>query len=311
MAPSVLLETQSAMDELTATQTIPAPHSRILLLAPPDISAHPESLDRIAAAHDRDSTDIHMIDRLALGLAPLPTNAYDLVLLLTEANGSLRQTRRYLGRGVLARIVRSLRPGGLLQSQDGSYADLETERTNAILAGLIKNNGPGMMKPLHPSSEAVQLPQRTNAQPATVHSLPSSDAPLKRKSVSNGPLGVGFVDFSDDLDDPVITGEDEDDDDLIDEDTLLTEEDMARPIIPRESFFPAQPCSPLLIPTYSPRMSAKGWEAPARVQRLYLWPCPEDRGRGQSQTCCGRCCTSNSARWRVKIRCDFGKATRF
>jgi hypothetical protein len=46
------------------------------------------------------------------------------------------------------------------------------------------------------------------------------------------PAGVGFVDFSDDLDDPIITGED---DDLIDEDDLITEEDMARPVIQRES----------------------------------------------------------------------------
>jgi hypothetical protein len=43
------------------------------------------------------------------------------------------------------------------------------------------------------------------------------------------PAGVGFVDFSDDFGDPMITGEDEDDE-LIDEDTLLTEEDMKRPV---------------------------------------------------------------------------------
>jgi len=39
------------------------------------------------------------------------------------------------------------------------------------------------------------------------------------------PAGVGFVDFSDDLDLDV-----EDDEDVIDEDTLLTEEDLRRPI---------------------------------------------------------------------------------
>lgn len=48
------------------------------------------------------------------------------------------------------------------------------------------------------------------------------------------PAGVGFVDFSDDFSSPIITGEDnysdEDDDELIDEDTLLTAEDLARPV---------------------------------------------------------------------------------
>jgi hypothetical protein len=43
------------------------------------------------------------------------------------------------------------------------------------------------------------------------------------------PAGVGFVEFSDDFDDPMITGED-DDDELIDEDTLLTDEDLNRPV---------------------------------------------------------------------------------
>jgi hypothetical protein len=47
------------------------------------------------------------------------------------------------------------------------------------------------------------------------------------------PSGVGFVDFSDDLDDPIITGED---DDLIDEDEFITEEDMARPVVQRTYF---------------------------------------------------------------------------
>jgi len=45
----------------------------------------------------------------------------------------------------------------------------------------------------------------------------------------NKPAGVGFVDFGHDFHDPLITGED-DDDELIDEDTLLTEEDLKRPV---------------------------------------------------------------------------------
>jgi hypothetical protein len=41
------------------------------------------------------------------------------------------------------------------------------------------------------------------------------------------------------LDDPIITGED---DDLIDEDDLITEEDMARPVIQRELAVPSFMC---------------------------------------------------------------------
>ncbi len=50
----------------------------------------------------------------------------------------------------------------------------------------------------------------------------------------NKPTGVGFVDFSDDFGEPLIKGED-DDDELIDEDTLLTEEDLRRPVNIRQS----------------------------------------------------------------------------
>jgi len=59
----------------------------------------------------------------------------------------------------------------------------------------------------------------------------------KRKGVDmtqNKPTGVGFVDFSDDFGEPLIKGED-DDDELIDEDTLLTEEDLRRPVNIRQS----------------------------------------------------------------------------
>lgn len=58
----------------------------------------------------------------------------------------------------------------------------------------------------------------------------------KRKSIEpERPAGVGFVDFGDDLDIPIITGED---DELIDEDELLTEEDLTRQIVLRKYFCP-------------------------------------------------------------------------
>jgi hypothetical protein len=75
----------------------------------------------------------------------------------------------------------------------------------------------------------------TNGTNGTVN--PDGSVPINLNGKRNQPepvkpAGVGFVDFSDDLDDPIVTGED--DDDLIDEDDLITEEDMARPVIQRE-----------------------------------------------------------------------------
>jgi hypothetical protein len=76
---------------------------------------------------------------------------------------------------------------------------------------------------------------------------------------------VGFVDFGDDFDIPIITGED---DELIDEDDLLTEEDMTRGIVQRRSS---------LLVFYIQRLtqrssgvSPKGGKAKACLQRLYL-----------------------------------------
>ena len=56
--------------------------------------------------------------------------------------------------------------------------------------------------------------------------------PLKSMS----PAGVGYVDFSDDFETPEV--DDEDDNDLIDEDTLLDEEDLKRPAVQRKSLIP-------------------------------------------------------------------------
>ena len=78
------------------------------------------------------------------------------------------------------------------------------------------------------------------AEPTTngTNGAPNGTVPLalngKRKEISaepTKPAGVGFVDSSDNLEDPIITGED---DELINEDDLITKEDLARPIIQRE-----------------------------------------------------------------------------
>ena len=164
----------------------------------------------------------------------------------------------------------------MLRSQDGSLGSSGQDgsaRTEAILAGLVvaEQGGGGMTKPLDSGGEGVVLLSRKKktasqsngtalAQPDSVQLL---NGGMKRKSdhiasgngVAGGlngnsaagsgdgaaPLaGVGFVDFTDDLD-AIVTGDDED---LIDEDDLLTEEDRTMGLIQRKS------CSSLLIPLY-------------------------------------------------------------
>lgn len=227
MAPAVTLD---AADLSVNAPNKTAPGTRTLLLAPPSVAAHPELLDRIFEAHDRSVTDIQMLDRLDMGLVTLPAATYDTIFLLSDPDGKGAERRPLLSRGPMSKIVAALRPGGKLKSQDGTFGAAESaEKTEAILAGL--SAGPdGMLKPGNTEVQSVPLRLQRKANAAGPVPLPING---KRKSLSESapPAGVGFVDFSDDLDDEIITGED---DELIDEDTLLTEEDKARPVTIRE-----------------------------------------------------------------------------
>ena len=214
---------------------------RTLLLAPPSISAHPEVLERIYEAHHREFTDIQMLDRLAVGLVNLPASNYDVVLLLTDADGTSRESHKLLGRDVITKVAYALKPGGIFKSQDELFGSVDsTEKTEAILAGLISQGKDGMVKPGNTESQSVPLRFGKKANPTINGTNGALNGTVlvtlngKRKEISaepTKPAGVGFVDFSDDFEDPIITGED---DELIDEDDLITEEDLARPIIQRE-----------------------------------------------------------------------------
>jgi len=204
---------------------------RTLLLSPPSLSSHPDALNNALSGHDRQSTDIQMLDRLAVGLASLPPSTYDLILLLSDAHGHPTEAQNLLTREIMSKIYDSMKPGAKLQSQDGAFGSTPgPEKTEAILAGLVLNDGPGagMMKPASgPGSGLVMLKlgSKKNHDSVPLNSKRKSDA-LQPDPLS----GVGFVDFTDDLDIPIITGED---DELIDEDDLLTEEDKIQGIIQR------------------------------------------------------------------------------
>lgn len=245
MAPAVTIDNSSDFNPPTSIPKHSDSNTRTLLLAPPSVASHEEKLRDVLEHHDRSVTDVQMLDRLFAGLVTLPATTYDLILILSDVDETRTESSRLLSREVFSKLVTALKSGGKLTSQDGKFGQVGTsERTEAILAGLISQGeaADGMVKPESSSSEAVPLrfgkkknTTVSNAGPPVVPvSTPLSPTNGKRKSVDISsnlvkPNGVGFVDFSDDLGEEVITGEDSDDE-LIDEDTLLTAEDLARPI---------------------------------------------------------------------------------
>ena len=252
----------------SSAATTPAPARRTLLLAPPSIAAREDRLGELFAVHPRSSTDLQMLDRLAAGLVTLPPATYDLVLVLTDPDGSRRAEAAALlrDRAVWSRLAPAIRPGGLLRCEDGSLAagdapsGLEAAGREAVLAGLVAG-AEGFTKPEYAEEEVVplrlglkkkkkeeeeegdgsggssagvngaaaQAGAKSSAGPAAGAVTVSVDGKKEElaaaAATTAAPAGVGFVDFSDDLDLDA-----DDDDNVIDEETLLTEEDLRRPI---------------------------------------------------------------------------------
>jgi hypothetical protein len=268
MAPAVAIENDSDFNSQIPSTKMGSSAARTLRLAPPSIASHEEKLRSVLSTHDRAFTDLQMLDRLAAGLVTLPASTYDFVLILVDADGTRNESTQLLTREVFSKMALAIKAGGILQTQDGAFGQNaeSMEYTEAILAGLVAKGSEGMVKPESKASEAVPLRfgKKKNKGPAVSAAgpaVPVVSIPLngKRKSMDisqNGkPAGVGFVDFSDDFGEPMITGED-DDDELIDEDTLLTEDDLKRPVVVRKYStvaliqngvlirFPAPECAP-------------------------------------------------------------------
>lgn len=200
-----------------------------------------------------------MLDRLSLSLVNLPQATYDIILVLLDADQSRTESSRLLTASVLPAIVRSLKPGGSLTTQDGTLAETESpERSEAIFAGLVIENGI-MVKPNYGAGDSVPLRSGKHkvdggavatTSPAGTGAV-SLNLTGKRKNGPtediSAPAGVGFVLPGDDL-----NGEDEDDDDdeLIDEDELLSDEDMKSTVVQRvfpPPYFPFHPYTYLFI----------------------------------------------------------------
>ncbi|KAL9006408.1 MAG: hypothetical protein Q9188_000813 [Gyalolechia gomerana] len=238
MAPSVVLADSSDFDSAPAsTDTNGGPTPRTLLLSPSSLSSHPEKLSKFVAAHDRNATDIQMLDRLALSLVTLPDETYDIVLILLDADGTRTESQQLITASVLSTIVKSLKPGGELTSQDGKFASTDSaEQREAIFAGLVVNEN-GAFKPSYDATRSVPLYLGKKNEEGAVASTSNAGTRVmslnlngKRKNGPAGdltPAGVGFVLPGDDL----AAAGNEEDDELIDEDDLLSDEDMKSTVV--------------------------------------------------------------------------------
>ncbi|KIY00966.1 uncharacterized protein Z520_03632 [Fonsecaea multimorphosa CBS 102226] len=232
MSPSVLMDTSD--DFVMPSAKAPQSSHRTLLLSPPSLSSHQEILTRLLEMHDRAHTDLQMLDRLSLGLVSLPQSTYDVITILSDADGSRHESQNLISRDMLALLVKALKSGGRLRSQDGTFGTADgPEKNETILAGLSFQPGVGFVKPDYSAQDSVPLKfgrKKTSQAAGGLSSTTNGDSvslPVngKRKSTDDAlPAGVGFDD-----------GLDGSDDELIDEDTLLDDEDLKRPIkIPTE-----------------------------------------------------------------------------
>ena len=182
-----------------------------------------------------------MLDRLALGLVSLPKSTYDAIIILLDADNTRTESKKLLGREVIALLAEALKVGGCLRSQDGNFGKTEgSDKNEAILAGLTLDDD-GFTK--QDNTADVSIPLKFNRKKTVAQAAGGLDGangtndgsvslPLsgKRKSIdisNNVPAGVGFDDGSVNVDDS--------DDELIDEDALLDEEDLKRKVkVPAE-----------------------------------------------------------------------------
>lgn len=211
---------------LTVTATA-FPSTKTLLLAPPSLAAHEEKLRALFTTYDRTVSDLQMLDRLAAGLVTLPQSSYDLVLVLTDTDGSQRtEALQLLRRSVYTALVPAMKVGAKLQLQDGGRLQ-GAEAREAILAGLVEKDG--VFAKTEEEEAEVVVPLRFGAKKKKAAANGGAVA-LPPKAIAKRPAVM--------LD----LGDYNDGDELVDEDSLLTEEERNRP--PQHVSYPQHPHVP-------------------------------------------------------------------
>ncbi|KAI0435603.1 cytokine-induced anti-apoptosis inhibitor 1, Fe-S biogenesis-domain-containing protein [Xylaria telfairii] len=201
---------------------------RTLLLAPPSIASHEDALRDVYTTFNRSTSDLTMLDRLSSSLVSLPTATYDLVVVLTGEAGAWRsEATQILTRRVYDAVAGSMKPGAILRAQGGP----SLPEAEAILAGLVSNGDGTFVKAVEEAPVLLRLggKKKTNGVATNGHS-------------SNGNGGVALTKTQPVIsllpDDDLDGFGNDDDDELIDEDTLLTEQDINMKIQPPAECIP-------------------------------------------------------------------------
>ncbi|KAI0877084.1 cytokine-induced anti-apoptosis inhibitor 1, Fe-S biogenesis-domain-containing protein [Hypoxylon argillaceum] len=194
---------------------------RTLLLAPPSIASHEETLHNVYTTFDRAASDLTMLDRLSSGLVALPPATYDLVVVLTDAAGARRdEAVRILTRRVYDAVAGSMKPGAVLRAQAGP----SLPEAEAILAGLV-SRGDGTFEKAAEEAPVLLRLGGGKKKNGVVNGKANGGAPIPKIQ----PVISLLPD--DDLDGF-------EDDELIDENTLLTEEDIKQTLQPPAECIP-------------------------------------------------------------------------